>query len=299
MNIVAVVVTYFPDLDVLGELLNSLSPQVTAIVIVDNGSGTSLYDDEVRQWPNGIHKISLGMNMGVASAQNIGIRWARQQGADHVVLFDQDSVPEPGMVSCLARAFQQVEREGHRVAAVGPRYVDSRNSERAAFSRIKRLSLKKIHCDEHSEQIVSSDFVISSGALISVSTLEIVGGMADCLFIDQVDIEWGLRAKSLGYGSYGVCAATMQHSLGERPISFMGRKVLHHGPLRHYYIVRNAVWLLFRPYIPIGWKWLFLRTIFLRIGFYALMVPPRLGHIRMMSLGIWHGLRGRMGALNV
>ena len=296
MNIVAVVITYHPELDALAALLNALTPQVSTVVVVDNGSDKSVRDWLDQHYSHGVvHGLFLGTNTGVASAQNAGIAWARRQGADHVVLFDQDSLPAPDMILHLSQAIQQKEKEGHKIGAAGPRYVDERNKDRAAFSRIDGLSLKKIRCDDESEQIVSSDFVISSGALISLATLEKVGEMAECLFIDQVDIEWGLRAKSLGYQSYGVCAAVMRHSLGETPISFMGRKVLHHGPLRHYYILRNAVWLLFRPYIPLGWKWLFVRTIFLRFGFYTLTVAPRLEHLRMMSLGIWHGLRGRMG----
>jgi rhamnosyltransferase len=119
--------------------------------------------------------------------------------------------------------------------------------------------------------------------------------MMDCLFIDHVDIEWGFTAKSFGYQSYGVCAATMRHSLGENPIGFMGRKILHHGPLRHYYIFRNAAWLLFKPYVPLGWKLLLIRMLVPRMGFYALMASSHLSHIKMMTLGIWHGLFGPMG----
>lgn len=297
MNVVGVIVTYQPSLDDLGALLDALSLQVDSLVVVDNGSGEELGDWLKRHPSQGVYGVFLGTNRGVAAAQNIGIDWARRGGADYVVLFDQDSLPAQNMVEQLVNACRAKQAEGIRVAAFGPRYIDKRNQKRPSFVRLVGLGAKNPLC-EASEDLVLSDFVISSGALIPLATLDEVGGMMDCLFIDQVDIEWCLRAKSLGYQSYGVCAATMHHSLGEAPINFMGRKLLHHGPLRHYYIFRNAVWILSKPYISLGWKGLFIRTLFLRFAFYSLMVSPRLSHLRMMTIGVWHGLRGRMGSFN-
>lgn len=297
MNIVGVVVTYHPNFEVLSALLDAIKSQLDSVVVVDNGSGGNLVGWLDRYHSQGVHGVFLGTNAGVAVAQNTGIDWARRRGAEYVVLFDQDSLPAPDMVHQLIRACQAKQAEGISVAAFGPRYIDERNQNRPSFVRLVGLGTEKSLC-ESPKELVLSDFVISSGALIPLATLDDVGGMMDCLFIDQVDIEWCLRAKALGYQSYGVCAATMYHSLGETPIKFLGRKLLHHSPLRHYYIFRNAVRLLFKAYIPIGWKLLFIRTLVLRFVFYSLMVTPRMNHLNMMLRGIWHGLRGRMGAFN-
>jgi rhamnosyltransferase len=89
----------------------------------------------------------------------------------------------------------------------------------------------------------------------------------------------------------------MHHSLGGMPKFFLGRKFVHQNPLRHYYIFRNAVWLLSKNYVPLGWKILFIRSIFLRLFVYVCFVAPRKSYFRMMTKGIWHGLRGRLGKL--
>lgn len=297
MNIVAVIVTYYPQLKVVGALLDALRHQVQAVVVVDNGS-----DEKFSSWleqyqVQGVHGVFLGINTGVARAQNVGIDWARRQGADCVVLFDQDSLPPDDMIYRLALAMQTKQAEGCKVAAVGPRYIDARNEKHPSFSRMSGLSLNKNLCNV-SGRIVESDIIISSGALIPLATLDEVGGLIDDFFIDQVDIEWCLRAKSFGYQPYGVCDAVMRHSLGENPKIFLGRKLLHHSPLRHYYIFRNAVRLLFKTYVPLGWKVLFIRMLCLRFVFYTLFVSPRLSYFKMMTLGVWHGLRSRMGAFN-
>jgi rhamnosyltransferase len=158
------------------------------------------------------------------------------------------------------------------------------------------LKVDKSPC-RPSEEIVESDILISSGSLIALATLAEVGGPLNELFIDQVDLEWCFRAKSQGYLLFGVCNAVLYHSLGEAPKRFLGRKFLHHGPLRHYYIFRNAVWLLFKRYVPVGWKLLFIRTISIRFFVYVCLVSPRLIYLKMMIRGVWHGLLGRLGKL--
>jgi len=37
----------------------------------------------------------------------------------------------------------------------------------------------------------------------------------------------------------------------------------------------------------------------LKYVFYALFAKPRLSHWRMMTLGVWHGLMGKRGRLEV
>lgn len=295
-RIVAIVVTYQPDLVELTRLLDAIRHQVQRTIIVDNGSTIDVRGFLAGRNDRWIHYLSLGSNHGVAVAQNVGIAWAREQGASFVILFDQDSIPEPDMVALLYRTYQLRTDEGFRVAAVGPRYVDDRNPARASFSRMSGMRILTEDCAAHKEGILA-DFVISSGSLISLEALSHIGYMNEALFIDQIDIEWGLRAKSLGYQSFGAHDAVMTHSLGETPLVILGRKLLNHSPVRHYYIIRNAIWLMSRSYTPLGWRLYLARMIFVRYLLYPLWVAPRFVYFTMMTKGLWHGLLGRMGKL--
>jgi rhamnosyltransferase len=49
---------------------------------------------------------------------------------------------------------------------------------------------------------------------------------------------------------------------------------------------------------PLHWKLTDGYRLLLKYGFYALFTKSRLEHLHMMSLGIWHGLRGRSGRLD-
>ena len=128
--------------------------------------------------------------------------------------------------------------------------------------------------------------------------LDAVGDMRESLFIDYVDIEWGLRAKSKGFLSFGACGAGMAHDLGDEPFVFFGKKYPHHSALRHYYHFRNAVWMYRQPWLPVHWKLADGWRLLLKYGFYTLFAKPRHQHWWMMTKGVWHGLTDRMGRLN-
>ena len=289
-RIIAIVVTYQPVLAVLEQLLDALILQVDSVVMVDNGSHVDL-----QAWNNAhqtLHSIvlPLGDNKGIAAAHNAGIRFARESGAKFVLLMDQDSIPAPDMVERLVAA----ATDWPSLAAAGPRYLDERRNNPPPFIRIRGLTLDRRACAA-ADSIVHVDYLISSGCLIPMSVLNKIGDMRDDLFIDYVDIEWGLRARRHGLQSYGVCSAHMKHSLGDHPLKFFNVSIPLHSPLRHYYHFRNAVLLYKEPWVPLNWKLVDGWRLFLKYGFYSLFATPRIAHWQMMTLGVWHGLTGKSG----
>ena len=298
-SIVAIVVTYEPDAEALQQLLRALRNQVVRAIVIDNGStlaidrvvGTALLADP---W---CELVRLPSNLGVAAAQNVGIERARETGADFLALFDQDSEPAPDMISKLLDVASTKLSEGVRVAAVGPRYMDERQDNPPPFIRIKGVSVKRQPCPSP-QAVVEVDYLIASGSLIPMAALDAVGAMREDLFIDYVDIEWGLRARLAGFRSFGVCGARMRHDLGSEPINLLGRKIPLHSPLRHYYHFRNAVRLYCEKGLPWNWKVADGWRLLLKYAFYSLFARPRSEHWRMMSLGMAHGLTGRMGKLD-
>lgn len=296
-KVVAISVTYNPGSGEIERLVGSALPQVAGLVVVDNGSR----DDVRTRLPLGsspnLRYISLGDNYGIAAALNRGIESARKEGATHVLLLDQDSTLADDMVARLLDAAAASEAQGLKVAAVGPRYLDPRQENPPPFIRIEGLRLHRCRCDP-SNAVLPVDYLISSGSLVPMAVFDAVGAMDESLFIDYVDIEWGLRAKVKGFQSFGVCNATMYHNLGETPIHFFGKNLPLHSPLRHYYHFRNAVALYRSGWVPGNWKIVDGYRLLLKFGFYTLFAKPRLQHFRMMSLGIWHGLAGRCGRLD-
>jgi len=290
--IVAVAVAYRPAPGEIERLLAATLPQVQALVLVDNGAdaalGAGLPADAK------LHYLPLGDNLGIAAAQNRGIAVARTLGASHVLLLDQDSEPAPDCVAQLSAAHRALSADGVRVAAVGPSFHDPRSGVTYPFGRLRGLGLEHCRCRDSADRI-AVDMLISSGSLISLACLDAVGPFDASLFIYYVDNEWCLRAQARGYCCFGICAARMAHRHAAATRRIFGRLVPLRSPLMHYYIYRNAV-LLYRR-AGVSWRWGLVDgyRLALKFVFYALCAPPRWEQLRMMSLGLWHGLRGWSG----
>lgn len=293
-DVCAIVVTFNPDLPRLERLLVATLPQVGAIIAVDNASSASTQAWlRARCKSPGMTLIDERENRGLAAAHNIGFKWARRNGYRYALLLDQDSVPALHMVSRLRTALHRVARAHRRVAAVGPRCVDRDGSRTVSFVQLRYLRNRHMECRETaSSTTVPVDFLITSGSLIPLSAFDEVGTFDERLFIDNVDLEWCFRARSRGLGLYGTCGAVLEHRLGTRA----GRFVWHPPP-RLYYMMRNRLLLYRRRHIPYQWIGTDACRLIGKFCLFAAVVSPRVANMRMMLLGLWHGLRGKDGAL--
>jgi len=286
MSIAALIVTHNPSLERLAQVVQSTELACQSLVIVDNGSGIAVVKAIEAMLKNQQQLVALGENRGIAAAQNIGLRRARQAGIEHVLLLDQDSVPSPGMVEALAAHASSLLAAGIKVGAIGPRLVDARWNSRERLEPRGRSSVNT--------SLLEVDHLIASGALVPMSTIDAIGNMREELFIDFVDIEWGLRALRAGYRSYVALDAEMDHQLGT-PMKVLGRTISTHSPMRHYYMVRNAIWLLRQSWLQPKWRYIKMPKIALHLLINAVFAEPARAHRRMMARGLRDGLAGRMG----
>lgn len=290
MKTTAVIVAYYPDEDVLAQLVSALVPQVEHILVVDNNSEG--FDFRPIAALSG--KVSLVINqenLGIAAGFNQGVAFAMEKGSSHVILFDQDSLPGEGMIAKMHEVFQEAESRGIQLAALGPNYVDVKGAGQSPFVKVQGLRLVRVSGEN--SRFVSVDHLISSGCLIDLEALSVVGLFEEKLFIDYIDTEWCLRAKSKGYELYGVCEAYMEHDLGEQFLTILHKTIPVHSPLRHYYLMRNGVWLMRQSWV--GWRWRVIDTVRLTKIFIVFSVfgKPRIEHFRSMLRGIKDGLLSR------
>jgi rhamnosyltransferase len=292
-------VTFQPDTQALLNAIHALATQVEGIVIVDNASRQFEHERLVESYPSLLLK-RLATNMGVGAAQNTGIAAARDRGFAYVLLLDQDSIPQPGMVANLRGGFERLRRQGEKVACVGPRFRFPDSTDLSTFTSPGWLGLRRPPCREE-ESLVECDALISSGSLIALHVIEVVGEMEEGLFIDQVDVEWCLRARSRGYRVFGACGAILEHRLGEtaqRIWAGRWRRLPRHKPFRYYYIFRNTIMVSRRPYVSAKWVLFNLRCLAVLFVAYGLLTTRRMGELPMMIKGAVHGIRGVSGKLD-
>lgn len=242
----AVIVTYQPDEGTLSNALAVLD-QVDSLILVDNGSESDRIIPIVTALTNASTCIEVIRNMsneGLAFAQNQGIACALQKGAGWILLLDQDSRPDAGMVAALLAAYRAAphpERIG--ILAACP-YEASQTLPSCfviAAERGTTFSVKGISGQGVLENLL---FCIASGSLIPARIIQELGGMRNDFFMDYIDIEFALRVRRAGYQILAVEAAKFLHRLGayeERRLLTWTIGVTHHSAERRYLQYRNRV----------------------------------------------------------
>ena len=296
--IISITVTYQPELAALRRQLDSIRGQVEYMLVIDNGSaGQVLEGLRALCHDAGADLHAVGLNTGIAHAQNIGINAALGLGADMVLLLDQDSEATPGMVPALRESLEQ----NPRAAAAGPSTVDKRTGQSFYFPLDFNLGLwPKLWQPGRGAAPPSVEVaaLIASGTLIRAGALETSAPMLASWFIDHVDTEWCFRKRAEGWLILGVPGAELRHELGDKVsrIWFLRwRTVAHHSPMRDFYMFRNTVLLVRKPYVSRRWSLYLLARLLMFAGFFLSFTPQRLLRLKMMAWGIFDGLRGRAG----
>jgi len=249
--IYSIVVLYNPD-DFIEERLQILSNESDFLFVIINQLETF---DCLKNKISNSEFICLGKNHGLAKALNIGLRKCLEDDrCKYIALFDQDSIPKSGMLEILRRS---IETSAVKVAAAGSVISDLKNRNSTI---------------QFNDLVNEVNVIITSGSLIPISSIKEIGLMDETLFIDYIDYEWCLRAKSKGYKILQVNDALLYHNMGDTFVTVFGKsKPLHKNKLRHYYIIRNQLIMLDRNYVPCKWKCIHFLKLFYRIPGYIFL----------------------------
>jgi rhamnosyltransferase len=301
MQTAAIIVAFGPDPFQISRLIGVLARECEAVYVMDNGGGRDAISlsTEIEAV---MHIVDMGGNRGLGEALNRGFRLAAAAGFDYVTTFDQDSEPAPGQVKDLVSAIQELKSTGRNVAAVGPRIVDRRHARLTEHSFMRRRIGWPIAADcAAGTRYIESDFLITSGALISVAAYEEIGEYDANLFVDYTDMEWCFRALTRGYRLYGICAVTMSHELSSgMSARVFAMTILNYSPIRRYYYARNALLLCRRSHVALGWRARLLAGLFGRVLLLPIAVRFSRGWTSdwlMLIRGMGDGLMGISGPI--
>ncbi|MFZ6687930.1 glycosyltransferase family 2 protein [Undibacterium sp. SXout11W] len=232
-KIIAVIITYRPDLELLYKNFQAMASQVAQVILIDN-SDDSQHGQQIqarfKDHPELVY-ISNGGNQGIAHALNRGVEYAERTGADWILTMDQDSVLPENYVATLSEV---ITTGGDRVASIG-----------TPFQSGGRIFAET----ENGGEV---QHLITSGNLINTEAVIKAGKFRDEFFIDYVDIELSFRLRKLGYKLIETQKILFTHHLGEpvrRTLFGIPFTCTNHSALRCYYMSRNRMVFFYENFL--------------------------------------------------
>jgi len=225
-KIALIVVLYNPDKEELQENIDSYINAVDLVIGVDNSEKPK----DILNSSDKLQIITNHENVGIAKALNQGILKAKELGFEYVVLMDQDSkfFDAKKSITALYEALQD---------------------KTTNFMSSSVVVNADIQPKEHESILRYIDSCITSGSMLKLSLIEIIGLHEEKLFIDYVDFEYSLRTRKMGYTIVESKNARLKHLIGEskkvsmKLFPFYKTYTTNHSALRRYYRCRNAAYV--------------------------------------------------------
>jgi GT2 family glycosyltransferase len=288
----------FNDADVIDRALDAIRRQTRApdaIVVVDNASTDGTLE---RIFSEDVTVVRNSTNLGMGGAIGIGFARAMEQEFDWTWVLDPDGVPEPDALEKLLGFFERLPPlQKEQVYFLACRLGTGETDYNPILLTESGLEYLPLNADA---ECCRCDCFLWSGSLFRMSAVAKIGSPSPDYFADLSELEYGYRARRLGFAGYVVNGSVLHHNLG-RPSGNSARllrlgplslPLFEASPLRAYYYPRNLLyfWLYqFRPYRP---RWMLRSMVHALVYTAGFAVRPFSHRRQLMSCirGFWDGL---------
>lgn len=176
------------------------------IVVVDNSS-TNDSVKKLQQIEN-IHLIVSNENNGFANGNNIGIKYALEQGAEYILLLNNDTIITQNAIS---KMYKKIE-EHQEIGIMGARimYYDEPNKINCIGGKIdwtKAIAVienKDENYEEKQEDFKYTEFMTGCCMLIKKEVIERAGYLPEEYFMYYEDVDYCVQVLDSGF-KLGIC----------------------------------------------------------------------------------------------
>lgn len=219
-------------------ILNSEVNETLQIVVVDNASTDGSMEEMEKKWGSNskIHFIYMEDNYGFSKANNEGITWSLEQGAEFILLLNNDTEIEPDAIGHMI----DCQKEKHGIVVPKVFYADKPDTIWCAGGRLTPVIKKPVHIamgDKDLGQMVDNKACTFANGCCMLLTDKIVlelGLLNEKFFLYYEDTEYSMRAAEKNISIWFCGKAVVYHKVN-------GATRGNENPANAYYITRN--WL--------------------------------------------------------
>lgn len=295
-------ITAYEDYPSLIKCINAIQNQsfpVDKIFIVDNSHAQLPILENtgniiIKHYPE---------NLGIGGGLQKAFDFAYTKEYDFLWTFDQDSVPTSDCLQILINKYQHLTQNEYKIGIIAPHPVDIRTKSSVDVAVFKKFRF--VGCDYNTDDdFFECDAPITSGSLISLAAAKTISPLLVDLFIDGIDLDYGMKLKQKGFRNFIVTTAILDHNFGNpTTVKFLQqeRNIHLYSPLRYYYICRNHTYLEIRyaqgwnRLLSFLWRIKYMLWTIGRILLYEFQDKP--SKVWACLIGTYHGLLGKLGKI--
>ena len=232
------------------------------VIVVDNGSQNQEGKSLKKLFPE-IELIENAENLGFSEGNNVGIRFALEQGFSHIMLLNNDTEVESDFLGEMMRKFHQNSRLGVVQPLIlflnDPKKIWSAGGKWASsVGRAITLGDRGPLAD-YRFKVTNLDWATGCCMLLSREAILKTGLLNAQYFAYFEDVEWSLRFKKAGFEISLAEKAVIYHEAGASSKKTHSEGTL--SPKVFYYNVRNQFFLLRSQKIYLGIIYHFFRFV--------------------------------------
>ena len=268
-------------------LLKSLQDQTDKdfeIIVVDNASEEADFDNLKQEIGRAI-LVKNDSNLGFSGGNNVGIRKAFENGADWLVLLNNDTWVESGFISTVKASLEAKE------GLVGLPIVEDGQTAYAGKIEWLKAPSDLVHLYTHKATLVSNIYVIGACLCVEKSVFNMIGFLDEKYFLYFEDTDFSVRAKRAG-----LAITILEKPKVNHQVSATTKKLGSPMLLRYHY--RNALYFNWKNgpwFIKLAvWPWSFW---IIKKQVFKIIVRYKSNESRAILNGVFDLYRNKMGQI--
>jgi hypothetical protein len=246
-------------------------------IVVDNGSGDESVKAIRKEFPE-VKVIEIGKNLGYAGGNNVGIRYALRNGADYILILNNDTIVDPQLLKAFINAAIQI----HQPGILSPKIYYFSNRKKIWYAggqqikqtaRFRHIGMGRDENDTEYKTIMETDYASGCALFTNASVFNAIGLFDEKFFLTYEETDFCYKARNKNIRCYVVPEAKVWHKIS---VSFGGEK----SPMFIYFLTRNRL-LWAERHLPQNKFFIILLKDLYRLIEYIVPLPIKINRLEM------------------